>query len=41
MLDQVEERGLGPLQVVEDNDERPLRGFALQQLAECELRLGR
>ena len=34
MLDEVEERRLAPVDVVEDDDERPLRGRVLEQLAE-------
>ena len=34
VLDQVEERLLAPLDVVEDDDERPLGGSVLQRLAE-------
>ena len=41
VLDDVEERLLRPLEIVEDDDERLLRGGALQQAAERELRLGR
>ena len=37
VLDQVEEDGLGPLEVVEDDDLRPLRRARLDQLAEGEL----
>ena len=39
VLDEVEERRLGPLQVVEDDDQRPLRRARLEQPAERELRL--
>ena len=41
VLDDVEERLLRPLEIVEDDDERLLRGGALEQAAERELRLGR
>ena len=40
VLDQVEEDGLGPLEVVEDDDLRPLRRARLDQPAEGELRVG-
>ena len=34
VLDEVEERRLAPVQVVEDDDDRPLGGASLEQLAE-------
>ena len=34
MLDQVKERLLAPLNVIEDDDQRPLRRSVLQRLAE-------
>jgi hypothetical protein len=34
MLDQIEERLLGPVDVAEDTDERPRLGLLLQQFAE-------
>ena len=40
VLDQVEEDGLGPLDVVQHEDLRPLCGAGLDQLAERELRVG-
>ena len=41
VLDEVDEDGLGPLQVVDDDDLRSLRGAGLEQPPEGELRLGR
>ena len=41
VLDQIQEDGLGPLDVVEHDDLRPLGRARLEQLAEGELRLGR
>ena len=41
VLDEVDEDGLGPLQVVDDDDLRSLGGARLEQPAERELRLGR
>ena len=39
MLDEVEKGRLGPLQVVEIDDERPLRRFVLEELPKRQLRL--
>ena len=39
VLDEVDEDRLGPLQVVDDDDLRPLRGACLEQPPEGELRL--
>ncbi len=41
MLDEVDEDGLGPLQIVDDDHLRSLGGAGLEQSAEGELRLGR
>ncbi len=41
MLDEVDEDGLGPLQVVDDDHLRPLHSPGLEQAPEGELRLGR
>ena len=38
MLDEVEERRLTPLEIVEDDHERVFQGVGLEQLAESELR---
>ncbi len=41
MLDEIDEDGLRPLQVVDDDDLRSLCGPCFEQPAERELRLGR
>jgi hypothetical protein len=41
VLDEIEKRRFRPLQIVEIDDERLLRGFLLQELPERELRLRR